>query len=179
MSGNGPTRWTGLSWSVDQTQATGAALGELSQPGDLIGLIGELGAGKTHFVRGMANGMGLTHAPVTSPTFVMIQEYEPAQDQPQCPALIHVDAYRLKSLEDLESIGWDIDAAELRQHAVVAVEWADRLTELLENALTLKLAHSGDENHRQLTVRTCDSWDDRMPQLIDRFEAILKQDPTD
>ena len=178
MSAQSQTHWNGVSRSVDQTLALGAALGKLCRPGDLVGLIGLLGAGKTHLVRGMAAGMGMAHAPVTSPTFVMIQEYESADEHnSDSPSLIHVDAYRLGSAEDLESIGWDFDAAELRQNAIVVVEWADRLAELCDDALTIEMIHR-DDQQRQLIVTAAKPWTDRMPQLIDRFDDVLKTHQT-
>ena len=117
--------------------------------------------------------MGLTDAPVTSPTFVMVQEYEPnekpVKSTANLPTLIHLDAYRLKSLEDLESIGWDLDAAELRQGAVVVVEWADRLTDLLGQDLTVELHHL-DECQRSISINAADRWMARMGSLIAKFE---------
>jgi len=150
------------STSVDQTVALGEALGKLARAGDLIGLVGELGAGKTQFVRGLARGMGLDESAVSSPTFVMIQEYGAETDG---VALVHIDAYRLSSVDDLESIGWDASSllagGEMRQSAVVVIEWADRLKDLLgEDYLLVAFAH--EDEHTRLISATCrGSWRDR------------------
>jgi len=117
-------------YSERQTTALGRAMGSLLRAGDVVALEGELGAGKTRFVRGVCEGMGLDAAQVSSPTFVFVNEYaERAADgaRVEQPAVLrHVDAYRLSggSNEELESIGWDrvVDGS-----AVVVIEWASRL----------------------------------------------------
>lgn len=111
-----------------QTLALGCALGRVLRAGDVVALEGELGAGKTRFVRGVCEGMGLDPAQVSSPTFVFVNEYSerPGSGRgPSSPHLLrHVDAYRLGgSAEELESIGWDrvVDGT-----AAVVIEWASR-----------------------------------------------------
>jgi tRNA threonylcarbamoyladenosine biosynthesis protein TsaE len=107
------------------TEALGAAIGAAARVGDLIALDGELGAGKTQLVRGLAAGLGLDPDQVSSPTFVIATEYarpRPGAAPPRCP-LVHADAYRLAGGEDLEALGFD----ELTLGAVAAVEWASRV----------------------------------------------------
>lgn len=107
------------------TEALGAAIGAAARVGDLIALDGELGAGKTRLVRGLALGLGLDPDQVSSPTFVIATEYaraRPGAVPPRCP-LVHADAYRLAGGEDLEALGFD----ELTLGAVAAVEWAARV----------------------------------------------------
>ena len=115
--------------SVEQTVQLGEAIGKCCKPGDIIALQGELGAGKTQLVRGIAQGLGLNPRQVSSPTFVMVQEYERPEDQQEgdkymITVLVHIDAYRIGSPDELESIGWTGQGEELRENAVVAIEWA-------------------------------------------------------
>lgn len=93
------------------------------QPPLVVALYGELGAGKTCFTKGIAQGLGIEQ-PVTSPTFSLIQEYSGA-----CP-LIHVDCYRLAGEEDAENIGL---VEILSRNAVVVVEWPEKIETLLPN----------------------------------------------
>jgi len=101
--------------SPDATRAVAAALGELLVAGDVILLVGDLGAGKTAFAQGLARGLGIDE-PVTSPTFTIVQEY--AGRLP----LAHVDVYRLDRVQDLYDLGFDelIDGT-----GVTVVEWGD------------------------------------------------------
>jgi len=94
----------------------GARLAAYLTAGDLVVLSGELGAGKTTLVQGLATGLGVT-GPVTSPTFVLARTHHPAR--PGGPPLVHVDAYRLGSLAEVEDLDLDATLAE----AVTVVEW--------------------------------------------------------
>ena len=107
--------------SETETRLIGEALGRLLRPGDLMLLDGPLGAGKTAFVRGIAAGMGLDTAPVSSPTFVIAHEYPPSG---LSPGLVHIDAYRLSGPDDLDTVGWDRLASGGRP---IVIEWAERL----------------------------------------------------
>jgi len=115
-----------LARSPAETARLGAELGAAAQPGDCFALVGELGAGKTTFVQGLARGLGVA-GPVSSPSFLIVQEH-----RGRLP-LFHVDAYRLGSSEELDEIGFD---EYLAAGGVVAVEWADRVqARLPTNAL--------------------------------------------
>lgn len=118
----------------------GRLLATLIQPGMVIALIGDLGAGKTTLVKGIASGLlNIDEREVTSPTFTIIQEYGCALP------LYHVDAYRLDSALDLEAVGFEdyIDG-----NGVTVIEWADRIAEALpENALTVSIEQP-DEQRR-------------------------------
>ncbi len=152
------------SHSVEQTMAIAAAVAKVAQPGDLVGLIGELGAGKTQFVRGMAVGLGIAPSRVSSPTFVFLQEYQVDEDDPDSLVLAHIDAYRLAGWDDLQSIGWDGDGQELRRGSVLAVEWADRIEDALgTDRLMITLEHA--DAGRIITLSPHGAWLDRMPAL--------------
>jgi len=106
--------------SPGETEAAGEELGRRLRSGDLVLLRGELGAGKTTFVRGIARGVG-SAAPVASPTFQLVRIY-PGRLQ-----LAHVDLYRLKKGDELRDLGLD----ELLDAGAVVVEWGDRIDERL------------------------------------------------
>jgi tRNA threonylcarbamoyladenosine biosynthesis protein TsaE len=119
--------------SPGETASFGCAMGRLLRGGDVLALIGELGAGKTALVRGIVAGLGVPAALVTSPTFSIVHEY-----QARLP-VIHIDLYRLQKLEDMESIGL---SDYLTDDVAVAIEWADRFPQLLpEDRLEIRLAH--------------------------------------
>lgn len=163
-----------VSRDAAETSAIGELVATLARPGDLIALHGELGAGKTQFVRGLAAGLGVDPTRVASPTFVLIHEHEPTS---QDVILVHIDAYRLRSEHDLETIGWELHptgdgqaGGELRRGAVVVVEWASRLGEALGgDYLELSLAHAdaGAPDARDITMRPHGNWRDRWPAVRD------------
>ena len=107
-----------------ETIALAADLARALEPGDVVALHGELGSGKTRFVRGLAAGLGLDAGRVSSPTFVLVHEYTAAGPGP-VQTLVHVDAYRLDPDDDPAQLGLDalVDAGA----AVLAVEWAERI----------------------------------------------------
>jgi tRNA threonylcarbamoyl adenosine modification protein YjeE len=102
--------------SAAETEAAAERLARRLHPGDLLRLIGELGSGKTTFVRGLARGLG-SPADVMSPTFQLVRVYAGTIQ------LAHVDLYRLASPAEIDELGLD----ELLEQGVVAVEWGDRL----------------------------------------------------
>ena len=111
------------------------------QPGMVIALIGDLGAGKTTLVKGIASGLlNIDEREVTSPTFTIVQEYSGAMP------LYHVDAYRLDSALDLEAVGFEdyIDG-----NGVTVIEWADRITDALPpETLTISIEQHGEQQRR-------------------------------
>ena len=112
-----------ISRSTEQTQRIGMRLGALLQMGDLVGLVGDLGAGKTTLVQGLAAGWGSLD-PVSSPTFVLVNIYRRSDDV----RLHHVDAYRLSGPD--EAIDLDLD--EMMACGPMVIEWADRITAALQ-----------------------------------------------
>ena len=124
--------------SEHETFALGEKVAASLQPGTFVLLYGDLGAGKTAFVRGMAAGLGANPDEVSSPTFVLIQHYKGRMP------LVHVDLYRLESRAAVDDLGLE----ELANGAVVAVEWAERLPRLIEGSVTVKIDDTGDESRR-------------------------------
>ncbi len=106
-----------MTQTPEETMALGKALGTLLQGGELLALEGDLGAGKTHFIKGLALGMGVAET-VTSPTFNLIHEYSG-----RLP-LAHFDVYRLDSPAELENLGYE---AYFYGSGVTAVEWSDQI----------------------------------------------------
>ena len=120
------------------TRAFGAALATLLEPGDLVVLTGPLGAGKTTLVQGMGEAMGV-RGQVASPTFIIARVHPPLSGG---PALVHVDAYRLGSLDELEAL--DLDTS--LEDSVTVVEWGEGLVEVLSAdrlEVTLDRGHGG------------------------------------
>lgn len=142
MSVNGPiVLETG---DEGETIALGAAVARLLRAGDVLALEGELGAGKTRFVRGLARGLGHDEAAVSSPTYVLAHEYGVGEGP--APVLVHIDAYRVRSGEDLESIGWDRMADG---RSILAIEWPERIGEAIpETALRVRIEHAGGDRRR-------------------------------
>ncbi len=121
-----------ISHSETQTQRLGARLAPLLQPGDVIALNGELGTGKTRWVQGICQGLGVTD-PVISPTFTLINEYDG-----RLP-VYHIDLYRLNNTTEIVEIGLE---DYLYGVGVTLIEWADHAIDLLpENYLSIELHH--------------------------------------
>ena len=135
--------------AAEETVALGEKLAAALKPGDVLLLEGDLGAGKTQLVRGLARGLHLDESQVCSPTFVLMNVYRAIGS----PALIHLDAYRLSGSDDLDAIGYDAATA---RPCIVAIEWPSRLGERLAafdqgRVITLHLTHAG-EDLRHLTL---------------------------
>ena len=133
-----------FSRSPEQTRRIGMRLGGLLQPGDLICLQGELGAGKTTLVQGMAQGWGSLDA-VSSPTFILVNEYR----RPNGEQFYHMDAYRLES--GLEAAELDLDL--MLGEGSLVVEWPERISSVLpDEELRILLDLIGEEQ-RQMRFR--------------------------
>ena len=128
--------------TVAETQDIGARLARVLRAGDLIVLTGPLGAGKTAFVQGLGAGLHV-EGRIASPTFVI------ARVHPGNPTLVHVDAYRLGSLAEVDDLDLDVDAADV----VTAVEWGAGLVEQLSDArLEITLERTTDSEERTITL---------------------------
>lgn len=136
---------THITNSESETAAIGRALAGTFSAGDVVLLEGDLGAGKTAFVRGLAEGLGLDSGEVTSPTFTIVHEYRGGR-----LPLIHVDLYRLDRA-DLDEIGLDQDLAAA---GVVAIEWPERLTRSIRGAIAVTITdRGGDAREIEITRR--------------------------
>ena len=166
-------------YDAEQTLAAGRRLGALLRAGDVVALIGALGAGKTQMVRGVAAGMGLDPWEVSSPTFVLMQEYTPPEtpETPENPddensdalTLVHIDAYRLSGAEEFMAVLWGDDGEELLDAAAVVVEWADIVEDALgEDVLQIELSHHAQG--RLLRWQTKGTWRLRRDELMLCFE---------
>ena len=129
--------------SVDQTQALACQLSTRLCPGDVLALHGDLGAGKTAFVRGLVAGLGGNPRAVSSPTFVLLNVY----DRPPIRlSVYHLDAYRVATPDDFDAIGFP---ELLTQGGVVAVEWPQRIAPLLPPAtIHIRLTPTGPASRR-------------------------------
>ena len=130
------------STSEEQTRQIAAELATQLRAGAVVLLAGDLGAGKTAFVRGLAEGLGIDPDQVTSPTFTLVHEYRGGR-----LPLIHVDLYRLDRA-DLDEIGLDQDLAAL---GVVAIEWPERLSRTISGAVTIAIDDRGGDR-REITA---------------------------
>ena len=125
--------------SPAETEAVGAALGRVLQPGTILAYRGDLGAGKTAFTRGLARGLGCGDM-VTSPTYTIVNEYLSGRIP-----LFHFDMYRLASSDDLWDIGWE---DYLERGGICAVEWSENVDDALEGAISVTIEKLGEEARR-------------------------------
>ena len=130
--------------SAEETERLGQRLGETLRGGEVVAYLGELGAGKTAFTRGLARGLGISMR-VTSPTYTIVNEYTGGR-----LPLFHFDMYRLGSGEELFDIGWE---DYLIRGGVCAVEGSERVSDALpEDTLWVDIARGSGENDRIITI---------------------------
>lgn len=138
----------------------GRRLGAHLRAGDLVLLDGPLGAGKTVVARGVADGMGV-RGPVTSPTFVIARVHQPAGGSR--PAMVHADAYRLTSLEEIDDLDLDTDLTD----AAVVVEWgAGAVERLAEEYLVVRLRRRADDVREVVVEPHGARWDAVVDGLV-------------
>lgn len=129
-----------LTRSPEATQRVGALLGRLLRPGDVVMLLGPLGAGKTCLVQGIAHGLGIT-VPVTSPTFVLMNQY------PGPTTLYHIDLYRIENVPEALDLG--LDDYFYSGDGVCTVEWPDRAPAAMPlEYLEVAMQHEGEATRR-------------------------------
>ena len=155
-------RHTARSDSPERTHAWGVRLGELLQPGDFVGLVGDLGAGKTHLVRGVAEGAGVERSQVASPTFAIVYPYQGRL------TLHHADLYRLADYDELYATGFlDLETGG----GAMLVEWLDRIPEAApRDHLRLTLRDVGEES-RELVA---EAWGARPAELLRAWMPSLE-----
>ncbi len=130
--------------NTSETIRMGKRLGRLLQPGDVVALVGELGTGKTQFIKGMAEGVGIEKAIyVSSPSFTFINEY------PGKIPFYHVDLYRLESEKEAEGLGLE---EYIRGDGITAIEWGDRIPSLLPEELVWVKIHYTGKNTRSIEI---------------------------
>jgi len=131
--------------SEEETAAVGRELASSLLPGDVVMLSGDLGAGKTAFVRGLAEGLGVSRDEVSSPTFTLIQEYRGGR-----LPLFHVDLYRIEDPREFDELGLD----EIAEDGVLAIEWAERYPRPPAHAVRVSIAHAGESERRVVMERS-------------------------
>jgi tRNA threonylcarbamoyladenosine biosynthesis protein TsaE len=148
-----------FSRSPEQTRRIGTRLGSSITRGDIVGLQGDLGSGKTTMVQGVAQGWGSLD-PVSSPTFVLVNEYR----RPEGSYLFHMDAYRLES----EPAAAELDIDRMLRLGALIVEWPDRVRGALpRGGLWISLEHAGDE-HRHMVFEAHGARYDRILEELQR-----------
>jgi tRNA threonylcarbamoyladenosine biosynthesis protein TsaE len=130
--------------NTSETIRIGKHLGGLLEPGDVVALVGDLGTGKTQFIKGLAEGVGVGKATyVSSPSFTLINEY-----QGRIP-LYHIDLFRLESEKEVEGLGLE---EYIHGNGITAIEWADKIPSLLpEELLWVKVIYTG-KNTRSIEI---------------------------
>ena len=131
--------------SETETEALDSRLAQVLVPGSVVAFTGDLGAGKTAFIRGLARGLGITQR-VTSPTYTIANEYEGGR-----LPLFHFDLYRLSGEDELYEIGWE---DYLARAGVCALEWSERAPGLLDgDCIRVEIRRGPREGQREITVK--------------------------
>ena len=137
-------------YSPEETFEIGKAFGRNAKPGEIYGFYGDLGVGKTVFIKGFAEGLGVTEE-VVSPTFTIIQEYESGR-----LPMYHFDVYRIDDPDELFEVGLD---EYLYGEGVVLIEWAELIGELLPKEMTkvrIEKDYEKGTDYRKITVETAE-----------------------
>lgn len=135
-------------FSEEETRARAKAFGALLKPGDVVALTGDLGSGKTQFVKGLGEAFGV--ARVSSPTFVFVHRYEGRGGEGTDVLIYHFDLYRLSSPEEIYDLGYE---EFFFGDGICVVEWADRLGPLLPaRRYDIRLEFGTQENERIITI---------------------------
>jgi tRNA threonylcarbamoyl adenosine modification protein YjeE len=139
------------------TRRLAARLAAVLRPGDLVGLEGDLGAGKSELARAVVRALAGAEIEVPSPSFTLVQHY----DLPAFP-LVHADLYRLSDADEVRELGLD----EALETGAVLVEWPERAGDLLPaDRLTVRLAVAGDTESHTAAIRAGPGWRDRLADL--------------
>lgn len=152
--------------TAEDTRAIGEAMAALVEPGDAFALTGELGAGKTTLVQGLARGLGFD-GPVLSPTFTLVREYATGR-----LPIVHADVYRLDRVQDVVDLGLH----ESAEDGVLLVEWGDAVEALLPAGhLVVELTVPGADEQRTVAIASVgDAWSlrwERLERAVERWSA--------
>ncbi len=145
--------------NAEETFKYGQKFAQKLKSGEVVGLIGDLGAGKTVFVKGLAEGLGIKES-ITSPTFVVLKEYNILRpnlhlqgEGDKVKKLVHVDAYRAETIDDIKSVG--IEDFLCRDDVVLVIEWAEKIKDVLpkntERMVYINFKHI-NENKREISI---------------------------
>lgn len=147
--------------SADATRDLAAVVANLARVGDLVLLVGELGAGKTAFTQGFAAALGIDE-PITSPTFTLARSYKGRL------LLNHLDVYRLENVSEAETLG----LSELLDGGVTLIEWGDTIVPALPaDYLEIRFAYGESDDDREVTLRIVGpSWSARQRALAEQLE---------
>jgi tRNA threonylcarbamoyladenosine biosynthesis protein TsaE len=153
--------------SAEETRILGASLAPTLLPGDIVSLSGDLGAGKTVFVQGVAAALGVERR-VTSPTFTIVHEYDGRYP------IIHLDIYRLDSYQEVLDLGFE---EFLDPSSVVLIEWGDAIGPLLPRRfldIEIRQSEENDESTRSVRFRPRGiEWIPKLQTMADTAEALL------
>ena len=146
-----------------ETVELGKRIGRLLGPGNVVALIGELGTGKTHLIKGLAGGAGVKRfSYVSSPSFTLIHEY------PGKVSVTHVDLFRLNTEREAEDLGLE---EYFQGQGITVIEWADKIPSLLpKNVLRIHLSHTGEQT-RSIEIIGKGS---RYEEIVDNLAKLLK-----
>lgn len=134
-----------ISRSQNETIEYARKFAKKLQGGEVIGLIGELGSGKTTFVKGLAEGLKVTET-ITSPTFVMLQSYRGKIGKKNID-FVHVDAYRVENIDDIKSVGIE---DFFNRNVVMVIEWVEKIKKILpKDTIYIRFKHKS-ENQREI-----------------------------
>jgi tRNA threonylcarbamoyladenosine biosynthesis protein TsaE len=149
----------------EETRIVGAALAPVLVPGDVLSLSGDLGAGKTVLVQGLAGALGVVQA-VTSPTFTIVHEYDGRY------RIVHLDVYRLNSFQEVLDLGFE---ELLDPEAILIVEWGEAVAPLLPRRyLEIVIKQSGDEMERWISFKPRGGeWPRKLDAMRSTAETLL------
>lgn len=138
-----------ISHSPEKTMDLAAEIAQNLHGGEVLALTGELGGGKTTFTKGLAESLKVSEN-ITSPTFVMLKSY-PAKIKNRDITLVHIDAYRADTIEDIKSVG--IEDYSGRADVVMVIEWAEKIRKILPKDTVNINFEFVDENTRKISIK--------------------------
>lgn len=167
---SGNDRWRAVSRSLDDTARFASRVASWLEPGDVVLLVGDLGAGKTAFTKAVARALSIDE-PVTSPTFTILRSYDGVHPNGERLRLLHLDAYRLDGDDGLEGIGFFELLDDMEIPSVALIEWGDRVRHECAGALELHFAWEGDDE-RSIAIRCGSSFGLRLDALLRSLRTL-------